>query len=112
MLRQWGSTLERACESIIADVHAGKLLDDTMERHFDYIRHLMGRREIIVNEIMKYSRHKGPGTPGYIDLGGKAGNARCGGATSSDPASGATFPSRGRQGETSERKEAGGDVAE
>ena len=73
MLRQWGSTLERACESIIADVHAGKLLDDTMERHFDYLRHLMGRREIIVNEIMKLSsRHRGPGTPGYIDLGGKA----------------------------------------
>lgn len=72
MLRQWGSTLERACESIIADIHAGKLLDDTMEKHYDYLRHLMGRREIIVNEIMKYSRHRGPGTPGYIDLGGKA----------------------------------------
>lgn len=71
MLRQWGSTLERACEDIIADVHAGKLLDDTMERHYAYLRHLMGRREIIVNEIMKYDRHKGPGTPGYHELGNR-----------------------------------------
>ena len=71
MLRQWGSTLERACESIIADIHAGKLLDSTMEKHYDYLRHLMGRREIIVNEIMKYDRHKGPGTPWYHDLGNR-----------------------------------------
>jgi len=74
MLRQWGSTLERACESIIADIHAEKLLDDTMEKHYDYLRHLMGRREIIVNEIMKYDRHKGPGTPGYRDLDAMGGD--------------------------------------
>ena len=99
MLRQWGSTLERACEAIIADVHAGKLLDDTMERHFDYIRHLMGRREIIVNEIMKYNRHKGPGTPGYRDLGGQE---------NPSTAYGGPPPLLGE----AMRKEAGGDVAE
>lgn len=68
MLRQWGNTLERACEDIVADIHAGKLLDETMDRHFEYLRHLMGRRAIIVNEIMKCDRHRGPGTPGYVDL--------------------------------------------
>ena len=56
---------------MISDIRAGRLVDDTMERHFEYLRHLKGRREIIVNEIQKaYSRHRGPGTPGYRDLGG------------------------------------------
>lgn len=55
---------------MISDIRAGKLVDDTMERHFEYLRHLKGRREIIVNEIQKAnSRHRGPGTPGYHDLG-------------------------------------------
>ena len=55
---------------MIADIHAGKLLDGTLENDFAFLRTQMGRREIIVNEIMKYDRHKGPGTPGYHDLGG------------------------------------------
>jgi len=73
MLRQWGDTCARALEEMIADIRAGKLVDDTLQRHFDYLRHLMGRREIIVNEIrLANSRHRGPGTPGYHDLGGGA----------------------------------------
>ena len=57
---------------MIADIRAGRLVDDTMERHFEYLRHLKGRREIIVNEIQKAnSRHRGPGTPGYHELGGE-----------------------------------------
>lgn len=73
MLAQWAVTLERGLETMIADARAGKLLDDTLEQDFSYIRHLMGRREIIVHEIMQAnsnSRHRGPGTPLYHDLGG------------------------------------------
>lgn len=56
---------------MIADIRAGKLVDDTMERHYNYLRHLMGRRAVIVGEIRQAnSRHRGPGTPGYHDLGG------------------------------------------
>ena len=71
MLKQWGDTCVGACENMIADIRAGKLVDDTMERDFDFLRHLMGRREVIVNEIrLASSRHRGPGTPYYRDLGG------------------------------------------
>ena len=56
---------------MISDIRAERMLDDTLEKDYEYLRHLMGRREIIVNEIMKAnSRHRGPGTPGYRDLGG------------------------------------------
>ena len=69
MLQQWGGTAERALEAMIADIRAGKLYDDTLAQDFDFLRHLMGRREIIVNEIAKAnSRHRGPGTPGYREL--------------------------------------------
>jgi len=68
-LRQWGVTCERACEAMIADIRAGKLWDDTMAGHFEYLRHLKGRWECIVGEIRKEnSRHRGPGMPGYVDL--------------------------------------------
>ncbi len=71
MLRQWGDTCARACEAMIADIRAGRLLDDTLVADYNYLRTLMGRREVIVNEIMKLgSRHRGPGTPGYHELGG------------------------------------------
>lgn len=56
---------------MIADIRAGKLLDGTLDGDFAYLRTQMGRREVIVNEIMKYDRHKGPGTPGYHDLGNR-----------------------------------------
>ena len=72
MLRQWGATCARACEAMIADIRAGRLVDDTLVADYDYLRRLMGRREIIVNEIMKAgSRHRGPGTPLYVDLGNR-----------------------------------------
>ena len=70
MLTEWAGTLERALNDMIADIRANKLIDDTLERDYDYIRHLMGRREIIVNEIMlANSRHRGPGRPLYCELG-------------------------------------------
>ena len=70
MLTEWAGTLERALNDMIADIRANKLIDGTLERDYDYIRHLMGRREIIVNEIMlANSRHRGPGTALYKELG-------------------------------------------
>lgn len=73
MLRQWGDTCARACEAMIADIRAGKLVDDTLPNDFEYLRLQMKRRETIVGEIMKYDRHRGPGTPGYHDLEGGTG---------------------------------------
>lgn len=56
---------------MIADIRAGRLVDDTLPNDYDYLRTLMGRREVIVNEIMlANSRHRGPGTPLYRDMGG------------------------------------------
>lgn len=69
MLQDWAGTAERALEDMISDIRAGKLYDDTLARDFDFLRHLMGRREIIVNEIARAnSRHRGPGTPGYREF--------------------------------------------
>lgn len=55
----------------MADIRAGKLVDDTLPNDFNYLRHLMGRRELIVNEINRFTaRHRGPGTPLYKRIGG------------------------------------------
>lgn len=70
MLQQWGDTLERALEAMIGDIKAGRLLDDTLPNDWEYIRHLMGRREVIVNEIDRHvGAHRGPGTPRYTQIG-------------------------------------------
>ena len=62
--------MERALCEMIEDIHKRSLVDDTLPRDYDNIRHLMGRREIIVNEIMLANgAHRGPGTPLYRDLG-------------------------------------------
>lgn len=79
MLTEWAGTLERALNDMIADIRANKLIDGTLERDYDYIRHLMGRREIIVNEIMlANSRHRGPGRPLYRELGTEREGKPCG----------------------------------
>lgn len=71
MLRELGGTLERGLEAMIADIRAGRLVDDTLPNDWDYIRHLMGRREVIVNEILRLNGpHRGPGTPLYTEIGG------------------------------------------
>lgn len=70
MLRQWGDTCARALEEMIADIRAGKLVDDTLPNDYAYLRTLMGRRAVIVGEILlANSRHRGPGTPHYKELG-------------------------------------------
>ena len=66
MLDEWGGTLKRALEAMIADIDAGRLADGTLPRDYEFIRCLMGRRELIVNEIMRANGgHRGPGTPLY-----------------------------------------------
>lgn len=71
MLKEWQGAAERALEDMLADLRAGgrKLVDDTLVNDMNFIRHLMGRREIIVHEILQRdSRHRGPGTALYRDL--------------------------------------------
>ena len=70
MLHEWGGTCERALEAMIAHIREGLLVDDTLANDFNYLRHLMGRREVIVNEIvMRQGGHRGPGMPFYQALG-------------------------------------------
>ena len=78
MLREWGGTCERALEAMIAHIWKGLLLDDTLladdtlANDFNYLRHLMGRREVIVNEIvMRQGGHRGPGMPFYTEIGNR-----------------------------------------
>ena len=69
MLAEWQGAAERALEGMLADLRAGKLIDDTLPADMDHLRHLMGRREVIVHEILLRSqRHRGPGTPLYRQL--------------------------------------------
>lgn len=66
LLAEWSGATERALEAMLADLRAGRLIDDTLPNHMNYLRHLMGRREVIVGEILaRSSRHRGPGTPLY-----------------------------------------------
>lgn len=70
MLHEWGGTCERALEAMIAHIREGLLVDDTLANDFNYLRHLMGRREVIVNEIvMRQGGHRGPGMPFYTEIG-------------------------------------------
>lgn len=71
MLREWGDTTARALAHMIDDIRAGKLYDDTMEEDFRFLRHLMGRHEVLVGELRKHeSRHRGPGTVEFEETGG------------------------------------------
>lgn len=72
MLREWAATMGRALRDMAADVEAGRLVDDTLPRDMDFLRHLMGRREIIVGELLALQgRHRGPGTALHRELGGR-----------------------------------------
>ena len=80
---------------MIADIRAGKLWDDTMAGHFEYLRHLKGRWECIVGEIRKESsRHRGPGTPGYVDLDRGKGIGKPGGRGTGERGTGGPHPTR------------------
>lgn len=72
MLREWGDTTARALAHMIDDIRAGKLYDDTMEADFRFLTHLMGRHEILVNELRKHERrHRGPGTVEFDGTGNR-----------------------------------------
>lgn len=71
MLRQWGDTCVGALEEMIRDIRAGRLYDDTMRRDFGNIRALMGRHDVLTNDMREHTGpHRGPGTPGYREIGG------------------------------------------
>lgn len=53
MLSELGSTLVGALEMMIADVRAGRMLRDALDRDLNYIQRLNGRRAVIANEVVK-----------------------------------------------------------
>lgn len=66
MLSEWARTARGALEDMIADIDAGRLMDDTLPRDMEYLRRLMNRRETLVYEINRRTGAKrGPGTPGW-----------------------------------------------
>ena len=71
MLRQWGDTCIGALETMIEDIRAGRLYDGTLRRDYAMIQHLMGRRDVLTADLDQYvGPHRGPGTPGYREIGG------------------------------------------
>jgi len=71
-LEEWRGTMLRALETMTEHARTGNLIDDTLERDYDFLRHLMGRRILIRDEIMRLrGPHRGPGTAGYEELGNR-----------------------------------------
>ena len=61
-----------ALEEMIRDIRAGHIYDDTMKRDFANIRALMGRHDVLTNDLRdNVGPHRGPGTPGYEALGNR-----------------------------------------
>ena len=53
MLREWDETTVRALEAMIKDIRDGDDSLATMEKDFDWIRHLMGRLQVLRNDVMR-----------------------------------------------------------
>ncbi len=54
---------------MINDIKNGRLLDDTLVKDFDHLRHLMDRRDELARQIRLHTGpHRGPGTPGYREI--------------------------------------------
>ena len=69
-MKTWGRAAIGALEVMIKDIRAGKYEDDTLEKDFGFLYHLMGRRRTLAENLRtQQGRHRGPGTPGYVDLG-------------------------------------------
>lgn len=72
MLQQWGDTCVGALEEMIRDIRAGRVYDDTMRSDFANIRALMGRHDVLTNDLREnVGPHRGPGTPGFEALGNR-----------------------------------------
>ena len=69
-LLEWRDAAVRFIDDMRRDLlDDRRLLDDTLPMDYDRLRHLMGRRELIVNRIrLETSRCRGPGTPGYREI--------------------------------------------
>lgn len=64
MLREWSQCAVGALDEMRADIEAGKISVENMERHFDFIRHLMGRLRILQDDVMRNrggNRYRGVG---------------------------------------------------
>ena len=72
MLRQWGDTCVGALEEMIRDIRDGNIYDGTMQRDFGNIRALMNRHDALTTDLQLHvGPHRGPGTPGYRELGNR-----------------------------------------
>ena len=66
-----GETILSAIEEMAGHILAGRLVEGVIEQDFDFLRHLMGRRALIVTELHRQRGSlRGPGTPGHIKIGG------------------------------------------
>ena len=72
LLEEWRQSVARLLDDFREDLDDdAHLLDDRLTVDFNRLRHMMGRRDVIVNEIMRANGpHRGPGTPGYPKIGG------------------------------------------
>lgn len=55
MLREWSQCAVGALDEMRADIEAGKISVENMERRFDFIRHLMGRLRILQDDVMRHN---------------------------------------------------------
>lgn len=67
-LRVWARALEGALQTMLADVRAGRIEGDTIERDFEVLRCEMARHADLANRLRaEQGPHRGPGTPGHRD---------------------------------------------
>lgn len=68
-MARWAVTCTRTLEYMINDIRDGKLIDDTLVKDFDHIRHLMDRRDELARQIRLHTGpHRGPETVGHREI--------------------------------------------
>lgn len=67
-LRVWAGAMENALTDMLADVRAGKIEDDTLQRDIGFLYHIIQRQPALLQRLREaQGPHRGPGTPGYRD---------------------------------------------
>lgn len=71
-LRTWARGMEDALEDMLRDLRAGRYEDTTPVRDFAVLRAQMERFDTLLGNLKaQQGRHRGPGTPGHAQIGGK-----------------------------------------
>lgn len=67
---EWAGTMTDVLNGMLREVAEGRVEGDKLEKDFDFLRHLMGRREQLLQEIRLHTgAQRGPGTPGHVRIG-------------------------------------------